>query len=710
MNTLIHRSLYLLFLSYILALLAINPVQSQHHTHTRRCISYKPSLIFENWLQQKVIQDKAKRTTAEVITIPVVVHVIHNGEAEGQGSNISKAQIESQIRILNEDFRKKLNTNGHNTHPVGADTQIEFKLAIQSPEGIPTDGIVRVKGTEDSWDILDDLTLKALSRWNTEHYLNIWVCNLSLLGYAQFPETDVLGVPQNSTTRNPLTDGVVVNHKAFGNVGSAKAPFNLGRTTTHEVGHYLGLLHISGDGSCPTDDFCTDTPPVNNQNRGCPINKPIACNGLEAQIENYMDYTDDRCMNMFTEEQKTRMRAVLANSPRRKTLKDSPGLQAVILTPNNAGIAAITQIQNADCETNVIPKILIRNFGNNPLTSLTITYTIDQDNEQSFNWQGNLSSLDTTTILLPSSQTTRDDHQFTVKLSLPNGQTDSNPANNAQSQSFSVKPLIALPISYDFTDTTLLSTQWQIVNPDNKHTWTPITLPVQNQIKNNDALTIPFFDYPQREQSDLLTTPLLDVSTLQQLTLQFKVAYAPFKDGDSLSRDGLKVGVSTDCGKTFTTVYEKYSDTLATNGPVTESWKPIQSSQWRTEIVDLSDWVGKDNIQIAFIGINDYGNNIYIDDIELNNKAVFTHPDDFVAIYPNPSIGDKLQINLRLPETVPSLVWTLYDVSGRKVTTGKVQNARFQSFNLPTTTYLQGVYILKVSTATYSVIKRIVIY
>lgn len=710
MNTLIHRSLHLLFLSYTLALLAINPVQSQHHTHTRRCISYKPSLAFENWLQQKVVQDKVKRTTAEVITIPVVVHVIHNGETEGQGSNISRAQIESQIRILNEDFRKKLNTNGHNTHPAGADIQIEFKLAIQSPEGIPTDGIVRVKGTNDSWDILDDLTLKALSRWDTERYLNIWVCNLSLLGYAQFPETDVLGVPQNSTTRNPLTDGVVVDHKAFGSVGSAEAPFNLGRTTTHEVGHYLGLLHISGDGSCPTDDFCTDTPPVNDQNRGCPTTKPIACNGLEAQIENYMDYTDDRCMNMFTEEQKTRMRTVLANSPRRKTLKDSPGLQAVILTPNNAGIAAITQIQNSDCETSVSPQILIRNFGNNLLTSLTITYTIDQGNEQSFNWQGNLSSLDTTTILLPSSQTTRNDHQLTVKLSLPNGQTDSNPANDTKSQSFSVKPLAALPISYDFTDTTLLSTQWQVVNPDDKQTWTPITLPVQNQIKSNDALTIPFFDYPQREQGDHLITPLLDVSTLQQLTLQFKVAYAPFQDGDNLSRDGLKVGVSTDCGKTFTTVYEKYSDILATNDPVAESWKPIQLNQWRTETIDLSDWVGKDNIQIAFIGINDYGNNIYIDDIELSNKSLFTHPDDFVAVYPNPSTQDKLQINLRLPDTVPSLDWALYDVSGRKITTGKISNARFQSFKLPTTTYLQGVYILKVSTAAYSVTKRIVIY
>ncbi len=409
----------------LLLLLNIYKGEAQHHTHkkTARCVAHHSSPNFEKWLRQRITNSKNKRTTAEVVTIPVVVHIIHNGEPIGQGTNISKAQIESQIRILNEDFRKKLGTNGHNTHPAGADIEIEFQLAIQSPEGIPTDGIVRVKGSKSIWDIPDDPTLKGLSYWDSANYLNIWVCALDgFLGYAQFPETDVVGVPQNSTTKNPATDGVVVDYKAFGDVGNVNQPFHLGRTTTHEIGHYLGLLHISGDGACPTDDYCADTPPVNDQTSGCPSPKPLACNGVEAQIENYMDYSNDACMNMFTQDQKDRMRTVLANSPRRN-FTNSLGLQVAVLTPDNASIRSITQIQNSICDTEITPKVLLRNLGNNMLTSLTIKYEVDGSNTQTFEWQGNLASLDTTTVTLPTTQVSREQHELKVYGDLPNVKT-----------------------------------------------------------------------------------------------------------------------------------------------------------------------------------------------------------------------------------------------------------------------------------------------
>ena len=675
-----------------------------------RCIRYKPSLDFEKWLVKKAKSNDYLRTTDEIITIPVVVHVIHNGEAIGEGTNISQAQIESQIRILNEDFRKKINTNGYNTHPAGADIEINFQLAIQSPEGIPTDGIVRIKGTQSSWGVLDEPTLKALSFWNPEHYLNIWVCNLSgALGYAQFPETDVLGVPQNSSTTNALTDGVVVDYQAFGDTDNVNAPFDKGRTATHEVGHYLGLLHISGDDFCPTDDFCTDTPPVNDQTRGCPSPIPLACDGSVAQIENYMDYTDDRCMNMFTQQQKTRMRTVLANSPRRKTLKDSPGLQAVVLVPNNAGIVFITQVQNSSCDVDVNPKIVIRNFGNNSLTSLTITYDIDGANTQSISWQGNLASLDTTTIELPASQTTRTTHQLNVQLSMPNGQTDADNSNNTQNASFTVEPLLSLPYSYNFADTAILNKEWKIVNPDNLETWTPITVSVQNQSSGNEVITLPYFDYSQTGQEDQLITPLIDASNAQQLLLQFKVAHAPFQTGDEISRDGLKVGVSTDCGQTFTIIYEKYGDTLATDDPVMDNWKPIRENQWRTEILNLNKWAGKGNLQIGFIGVNDYGNNIFLDDVFLTPAALSNNPEDFVAVFPNPVSDNQIKFSLRLPQAAPTLDWTLYDIKGKKVTSGQVVDAQFQSVTIPKQARLTGVYILKISTDQFTVSKRVVI-
>ncbi|OJJ14706.1 hypothetical protein BKI52_41450 [marine bacterium AO1-C] len=688
--------------------------KAQQNPKVERCIPYKPSVAFEKWLHQKVQAEATnpKRITAEIINIPVVVHVIHNGEAIGTGTNISQAQIESQIRILNEDFRKKINTNGHNTHPAGADIEINFQLAVQSPDGIPTDGIVRVNGGRTSWGIVDDPTLKALSFWNPEHYLNVWVCNLpGLLGYAQFPETDLIGVPQNSDTRNPLTDGIVVHYQSFGDTGNVSAPYDKGRTATHEIGHYLGLLHISGDAFCPGDDFCTDTPPVNDQTRGCPSSIPVACDGSDSQIENYMDYTDDRCMNMFTEQQKTRMRAVLANSPRRKTLKDSPGLQLVNLIANNAGIASITQVQSSNCDTDVSPRVVIRNFGNNALTSVTITYNIDGSSPQTITWQGNLASLDTITVQLPTTQTTRADHQLNVETSLPNGQVDTDIVNNTKSANFTIKPLNAIPLEYNFSDTTILNSTWEIVNPDQQETWMPIVVPEQNQSQGNDVMVLPYFDYPEVGQEDQLLTPLLDVSGAQQLLLEFRVAYAQFKSGDELSRDGLKVGVSTDCGQTFTIVYEKYGDTLATDDPVSENWKPIRTNQWRSEIINLSEWAGKGNIQVGFIGVNSYGNNVYIDDINLTPSALSTNPDDFVVIAPNPVINQEIQFNLRLPEVTNALEWALYDLSGKRVKNGQVANAQFQSITIPAKTQLlAGVYILKVSTPQYTVTKRVMIF
>lgn len=699
-----------LLLIALLLLINIYQSKAQHKQKPARCIPHSSSPDFEQWLQRKLANPDNQRTTAEVVTIPVVVHVIHKGEPVGEGTNISKAQIESQIRILNEDFRKKLGTNGHNTHPVGADVEIEFQLAIQSPEGIPTDGIVRVKGSKNVWDIPDDQTLKALSYWNSANYLNIWVCALNdFLGYAQFPETDLVGIPQNSTTKNPATDGVVIDYQAFGDVGNVNPPFHLGRTATHEIGHYLGLLHISGDGACPTDDYCVDTPPVNDQTSGCPSPKPLACTGVEAQIENYMDYSDDACMNMFSQDQKDRMRTVLANSPRRN-FKNSLGLQVAVLTPDNASIMSVTQIQNSVCDTEITPKIVLRNLGNNLLTSVTINYEVDGALAQSFKWQGNLASLDTTTITLPTSQISRNTHELKVYSELPNGNTDSQPNNDSKTQSFEVLPLVVLPFTSDFADTTTLNTLWQINNPDDKETWKPITLAVQNQSSANEAMTLAYFDYPQTGQLDYLISPLLDINNAQNLTLSFRVAYAPFQDGDLVSRDGLKVGITTDCGETFDIVYEKYGDTLATNEAVRDNWKPVLTNQWRTEKISLNKWLGQGSLRVAFIGVNAYGNNIYLDDVSLGTAPISNNPHDFVSISPNPAKSSDVKVSLSLPQVAPSLTWALYDLTGKKITSGQVADAQFQSFAITASSFQQGVYIFKITTPSYSVNKRIVLY
>ena len=244
-------------------------------------------------------------------TIPVVVHVVYKKASE----NISDAQIKSQIAVLNKDYRA---TNSDKSKVPGAwgglvtDARVQFALASRDPKGKPTSGITRTKTTRTSFGTGDTVKSKASggeNPWPANKYLNIWVCTLQggLLGYAQFP-----GGPSK-------TDGVVILNTAFGTKGTAAAPFNLGRTATHEIGHWLNLRHIWGDTEdCSGSDFVADTPNAEGPNYGKPKFPHVSCsNGPNGDMfMNYMDYVDDAAMFMFTTQQVARMQAVL-DGPRK---------------------------------------------------------------------------------------------------------------------------------------------------------------------------------------------------------------------------------------------------------------------------------------------------------------------------------------------------------------------------------------------------------
>ncbi|MEM8939387.1 MAG: M43 family zinc metalloprotease [Bacteroidota bacterium] len=300
---------------------------------------------FENWMNKKKVRTSS-RSQAIRYRIPVVVHVVYNGEPVGVGPNLSYEQIVSQIEVLNEDFMRMPGTNGFNDNPNGADTEIEFYLAELDPSGSLLDepGVDRVDGGRNEWPqgIFQnpiESQLKPNTIWDPEQYFNIWTVNFggffgrNLLGYAQFPDMSGLeGLDEDEGSAE--TDGVVIGYKYFGssekgNFPDLFSPFDLGRTTTHEVGHWLGLRHIWGDeNGCLGDDFVEDTPLVGEATNGCP-NVLFSC-GFESMFENYMDYTDDRCMNIFTEGQKERMITVLENSPRRTEL-----VEVVLSVENN---------------------------------------------------------------------------------------------------------------------------------------------------------------------------------------------------------------------------------------------------------------------------------------------------------------------------------------------------------------------------------------
>ena len=250
-----------------------------------------------------------QRSNSSIYTIPTVIHIVYKNDLQ----NISDSQILSQLQVLNEDFRRSNIDAIHTASeflPIAADTEIEFCLASIDPLGLPTTGITRTLTTT-AFGVNDKIKYTAMGGkdiWDATNYLNIWVGEIEdgILGYAQFPGA------------HPLTDGVVIDYRYFGTIGTATAPFNLGRTTTHEVGHWLNLFHIWGDGNCNLDDGVADTPLAgqpNYTNPPCTALGPNSCiaatNDLPDMFQNYMDYSADACMNLFTLGQKARMRAML---------------------------------------------------------------------------------------------------------------------------------------------------------------------------------------------------------------------------------------------------------------------------------------------------------------------------------------------------------------------------------------------------------------
>lgn len=340
----------------------------------RTCGTPTPDKEWNEWFNKLVEQRKADiasgKVTAAPWVIPIIVHVIHNGQPVGTADNISQAQVQDQVNILNADFA---GTGFNNANapaifaPLKADLQISFCLAVKDPTGgiLPQPGIDRVDRNAHGWtngpytSAYVDANIKPTTIWDPTRYCNVWVANLGggLLGYATFPAgTSLSGITGGGTS---TTDGVVILNTAFGSVGTATAPpYNKGRTITHELGHWLGLRHMWGDGTCLTD-FCNDTPPAQNSNFGCSTSCTGGCfthpyklgacptNTTGEMTMNFMDYTDDPCMYMFTLDQKTRAHTAMTQGTYRSLL-GTHGLCSIV-TPSPGPASASFSIPGKPC-------------------------------------------------------------------------------------------------------------------------------------------------------------------------------------------------------------------------------------------------------------------------------------------------------------------------------------------------------------------------
>jgi hypothetical protein len=656
---------------------------------------------FEQWLSKKIRQ-RARGgepfRTKSTYRIPVVVHVIHNGEPVGTGTNISDSQVLSQIAVLNKDYQR-LNSDASNTPseflPVAGSMEIEFVLARRSPDGLPTNGIVRVNAGEipaRKWTSHDNSELKALSYWDAEDYMNIWVCDITdYIGYSQFPVSDLPGIPQNST-ENRLTDGVVIAYKVFGSVDygafNLDANYNKGRTTTHEVGHFLGLRHIWGDdgGACNNDgDYVSDTPDQAGSTSNCPSGTRTSCTTVSSMYQNYLDYTDDECMNLFTEGQVSRMITVLESSPRRVSLLTSDGLDDPdpVTTENLTLKSVLAPV--VTCEAQSVIRLKIKNSGI-PVTSFKVKATIN----------GNVSVIDFTDLdfptgdeenfELPVASLTNEQNLMTFEVYEPNGEPDPFPDDNtATHQTIVNDAQDFIPLKENFDQS--FAGQWSVSNPSLGMTFEEVTTNFNTSLYFNAFSNLDIGD------ASWLVSPVLDFSSYVEASLFFDLSYA-YRNG---SYDNLKVLASTDCGQTFNEVLFDETGTELSEKISSASWAPSVMDDWTRKYVSLSSLAGQPGVRLAFVFTNNNGNNLYLDNLEFFTSDDPTPPvvTKIFSVYPNPGNAENTILTLNLPGRT-NIQIEMMDAMGKLMLTQTMTDALNQTIPLPLPNAVPGLYFVRV--------------
>ncbi len=599
----------------------------------------------EAFVDQKIKEwQLTKRENRTVWRIPVVFHVVYNTTAQ----NVPDWQIFAQLDTLNAAFRGLL-ANASNTPaaflPLNGDVRIEFVMASVDPWGNPTNGINRVFTSRtcldptNNWEERSSAT-GGVDPWDPTRYLNIWIINPcgGLLGIATFPGS--AGVdPQ----------GVTV---AYHSLPGGNAPYDRGRTLVHEVGHFFGLRHPWGDdctffGCNCFDDKVGDTPPQSDPTYGCATYPAPDCGTPSKMFVNHMDYSDDACLTMFTHGQAERMRAFIELSPDRWPL----AISDVGSTANNDltfGKVIYPKEHIPDYVFN--PVVEIVNVGNNVITSATFNILLDNASIGTASWTGSLNPNQTVQITLPSVVLSRDGlHTLRVIITSVNGVADGYNANDTLDIKFTAP--YQCSFSSDFETDPVPEVVWVEQNPDfeagtntvgtqtNARTWYWNIRDFTTGINgvNTFSAFVDFYYYNSAGQEDSLESPFIDLrNSTGTVTLTFDVAYVQYS---STTNDGLSVFVSSDSGRTWTQVFNKAGATLATGPAQTSYFIPQAAGDWRTETVDLTSYNGS-MILLRFVAINDYGNNLYIDNVSITSSQCNTTVLNNNYVVLNPVIKD----------------------------------------------------------------------
>lgn len=362
---------------------------------------------------------------------------------------------------------------------------------------------------------------------------------------------------------------------------------------------------------------------------------------------------------------------------------------------------------SASCNSSITPSVTIKNNGTNVLTSAIVSYRLNNNAWITQNWTGNLASLATATITFPSVNGVTGLNTFVAKVSNPNNGTDLNLANDSLQNTFTVinNTPTALPLMEGF-EGAFVPANWTLVNPDNGITWAKFN----TGMASNNSVRVNNFAYTNASNvMDELITPFFSLQGAVNPMLKFDVAYAAYSSNTTY-HDGLRIDISSNCGASWNTLYNKSGTALATVANNTNTFVP-NSSSWRADSISLNSYIGNASLQIRFVSISNYGNNLYLDNINIKNKeevvnpGVSVHEEAFstLQIWPNPS-NDVINISL---EGSKQYSVALYNSVGQKLgtTNNHAGIAQIQVSNLSA-----GVYFVEISVEGNTTRKKIIVH
>jgi len=588
------------------------------HDPVLKASYYKQLDAFNEAMQTKARRNKQEGddiggASGAVYTIPVVFHIVLANPFQ-----VSDAQVMEQLKVLNEDFAgnapDSINIPGY-FKPLHGKSKMQFCLAQRTPDGYATTGIDRVITSRPSFSSTNDAVKHnqtgGVDIWDGDKYLNIWICVLSnnVLGYATFP-----------TEGDVNNQGVVVHYQSL--PGGTLANYNGGKALTHEVGHYFDLYHIWGDdnGSCSGTDYIDDTPNQTNASFGCYVLKTDACTpgGNGILFQDYMDYSYDQCLLLFTPEQDDRMESALLTY--RSSLLTSNACTPVIVYPLDVHLKNILTPSKRICTTTFFPAVTIRNKGTDPLKSLIAGIRIDNGTNIYYTWNGTLATLDTTTIHMNALTVSPGMHTVEFFINTPNGGIDQDKNNDTLKSTLQYYEPVQT-VNESFEGNVFPPPGWDIINSDAAITWEKITGSART---GNASALLRTFNYTNTDQQDYMRLPQLELAHMDSAFLSFQVAAGSYTSTNVAGNnwDTLEVLISHDCGLTYNSLYKKWGASLVTTDAKNSFFVPASAAQWRKDSIDLTPYINNPKILLAFRSTNEFENNIYIDDIKIRSFTI----------------------------------------------------------------------------------------